>query len=255
MAGNVDKVRHAGGRQSIKLDEIEFVSAQVTHRQCYQVREGETLLSIAASLESMGHISMWKLLAKINGFQIKEDGAGKPVENLFAGQFIVLPTAEELNEFKLLEKLTSCSRNATGTTNGAAAGAVLNAFSCVLEPKQIAPEPPRALVALAQGIGGLTTVHKLSNFTRLVLNDLPQLENCFSITVEARWNGQWKPMASYECRHGQTTRHLYSKNGEIKSMELDLPPHVVKEMAREDFVRNWNSYVTRYMDDTAERRA
>jgi uncharacterized Zn-binding protein involved in type VI secretion len=255
MAGNVDKVRHAGGRQSIKLDEIEFVSAQVSHRQCYQVREGETLLSIAASLESMGHISMWKLLAKINGFQIKEDGAGKPVENLFAGQFIVLPTAEELNEFKLLEKLTSCSKNATGTTNGAAAGAVLNAFSCVLEPKQIAPEPPRALVALAQGIGGLTTVHKLSNFTRLVLNDLPQLENCFSITVEARWNGQWKPMASYECRHGQTTRHLYSKNGEIKSMELDLPPHVVKEMAREDFVRNWNSYVTRYMDDTAERRA
>ncbi len=255
MAGNIDKVRHAGERESIKLDEIEFASTQVTHRQCYQVRDGETLLSIAASLESMGHISMWKLLAKINGFQTKEDGAGKPVENLFAGQFIVLPTAEELNEFKLLEKLTSCSQTADATANGAAAGAVLNAFSCVLEPKQIAPAPPPALIALAQGVGGLSTVHRLSNFTRLVLNDLPQLENCFSITVEARWNGQWKPMASYECRHGQTTRHLYNKNGEVKSMELDLPPHVIKEMAREDFVRNWNSYVTRYMDDTAERRA
>lgn len=254
MAGNIDKVRHAGGRQSIKLDEIEFASTQVTHRQCYQVREGETLMSIAASLESMGHISMWKLLAKINGFQAREDGAGKPVENLFAGQFIVLPTAEELNEFKLLEKLTSCTQAAVVTANGAAAGAVLNAFSCVLEPKHIAPAPPPALIALTQGVGGLTTVHKLSNFTRLVLNDLPQLENCFSITVEARWNGQWKPMASYECRHGQTTRHLYNKSGEVKSMELDLPPHVIKEMAREDFVRNWNSYVTRFMDDTAERR-
>ncbi|HNB23765.1 MAG TPA: hypothetical protein PKZ32_15225, partial [Candidatus Melainabacteria bacterium] len=108
-----------------------------------------------------------------------------------------------------------------------------------------------ALIALAQGVGGLSTVQRLSNFTRLVFNDLPQLENCFSVTVEARWNGQWKPMASYECRHGQTTRHLYNKHGEIKSMELDLPPYVVKEMAKEDFLRNWNAYVSNFMGDVA----
>lgn len=246
MAGNLDRLRHAGDRRSIKLDEIEYASTQVSHRQCYQVREGESLMSIAASLESMGHISMWKLLAKINGFQIEEGGLGKPVENLHAGQFIVLPTTEELSEYKLLEKLTTTSKSASSNASVAE-----NAFSCVQHQKQIATPPPPALVALAQGVGGLTTVQKLSSYTRLVLNDLPQLENCFSITVEARWNGQWKPMAAYECRHGQTIRHLYNKNGEIKSMELDLPPYVVKEMAREDFVRNWNAYVNIFMGNAA----
>ncbi|MBX9950379.1 MAG: LysM peptidoglycan-binding domain-containing protein, partial [Candidatus Obscuribacterales bacterium] len=246
MAGNLDRLRHAGDRKSVNLDQIEFASTQVSHRQCYQVREGESLMSIAASLESMGHISMWKLLAKINGFQIEEGGLGKPVEKLHEGQFIVLPTTEELNEYKLLEKLTSTSKAAASS-----AGVAQNAFACVVQQRQIETPPPPALVALAQGVGGLTTVQKLSNFTRLVFNDLPQLENCFSITVEARWNGQWKPMASYECRHGQTTRHLYNKHGEIKSMELDLPPYVVKEMAREDFVRNWNAYVNCFMGNAA----
>lgn len=246
MSGNLDKVRHAGNRKSVDLDQIEYISTQVTHRQCYQVRQGETLMSIAASLESMGHISMWKLLAKINGFQVEVGGLGKSIENLFAGQFIVLPTTEELNEFKLMEKLGSCTNSASTGDNP-----VNNAFSCVMVQKQIENPPPPALVALAQGVGGLTTVHKLSSYTRLVLNDLPQLENCFSITVEARWNGQWKPMASYECRHGQTTRHLYNKHGEIKSMELDLPPYVVKEMAREDFIRNWNGYVNSFMGEEA----
>ena len=246
MAGNLDKLRHAGDRKSVNLDEIEYLSTQVSHRQCYQVREGESLMSIAASLESMGHISMWKLLAKINGFQIEEGDLGKPAEKLHAGQFIVLPTTEELNEYKLLEKLTSTSKAAVSKVSVAE-----NAFTCVQYQKQIETPPPPALVALAQGVGGLTTVQKLSNFTRLVFNDLPHLENCFSITVEARWNGQWKPMASYECRHGQTTRHLYNKHGEIKSMEFDLPPYVVKEMAREDFVRNWNAYVNSFMGDIA----
>lgn len=245
MAGNLDRLRHAGDRKSINLDEIEYASAQVSHRQCYQVREGESLMSIAASLESMGHISMWKLLAKINGFQIEEGGLGKPID-LHVGQFIVLPTTEELNEYKLLEKLTSTSKLAASN-----AGAVENAFICVQQQKQVPTPPPPALVALAQGVGGLTTVQKLSNYTRLVFNDLPQLENCFSITVEARWNGQWKPMAAYECRHGQTTRHLYNKNGEVKSMDLDLPPYVVKEMAREDFARNWNAYVNIFMGNVA----
>ncbi len=248
MAGNLDKVRHAGDRKSVNLDEIDYISTQVSHRQCYQVREGETLMSIAASLESMGHISMWKLLAKINGFQTEEGGLGKSLENLFAGQFIVLPTTDELNEYRLLEKLSSCT-NSTPVV----AFPATNAFSCVMEHKQIETPPPPALVAMAQGVGGLTTVHKLSSFTRLVLTDLPQLVNCFSITVEARWNGQWKPMASYECRHGQTTRHLYNKHGEIKSMELDLPPFVVKEMAREDFIRNWNGYVNNFMGEATER--
>jgi len=246
MAGNLDKLRHAGDRKSVNLDEIEYLSTQVSHRQCYQVREGESLMSIAASLESMGHISMWKLLAKINGFQIEEGDLGKPAEKLHAGQFIVLPTTEELNEYKLLEKLTSTSKAAVSNVSVAE-----NAFNCVQYQRQIETPPPPALVALAQGVGGLTTVQKLSNFTRLVFNDLPHLENCFSITVEARWNGQWKPMASYECRHGQTTRHLYNKHGEIKSMEVELPPFVVKEMAKEDFVRNWNAYVNSFMGDIA----
>jgi hypothetical protein len=248
MAGNLDKVRRAGNRKSVNLDEFEYASTQVSHRQCYQVREGETLMSIAASLESMGHISMWKLLAKINGFQIEEGGLGKSIENLFQGQFIVLPTTEELNEFKLMDKLSSCA-----SSPSIGEGAAKNAFFCVQEQKKIEIPPPPALVALVQGIGGLTTVHKLSSYTRLVLNDLPQLENCFSITVETRWNGQWKPMASYECRHGQTTRHLYNKQGEIRSMELDLPPYVVKEMAREDFIRNWNAYVNSFMGEAVER--
>lgn len=245
MAGNLDRLRHAGDRKSINLDEIEYASTQVSHRQCYQVREGESLMSIAASLESMGHISMWKLLAKINGFQFEEGGLGKAID-LHVGQFIVLPTTEELNEYKLLEKLTSTSKSAASN-----AGAIENAFICVQQQKQVPTPPPPALVALAQGVGGLTTVQKLSNYTRLVFNDLPQLENCFSITVEARWNGQWKPMAAYECRHGQTTRHLYNKNGEVKSMDLDLPPYVVKEMAREDFARNWNAYVNIFMGNVA----
>ncbi len=36
-------------------------------------------------------------------------------------------------------------------------------------------------------------------------------------------------------------------------MELDLPPYVVKEMAREDFIRNWNAYVNSFMGEAVER--
>ena len=36
-------------------------------------------------------------------------------------------------------------------------------------------------------------------------------------------------------------------------MELELPPYVIKEMAREDFIRNWNAYVNSFMGNSSER--
>lgn len=238
VSGNLDKLRYAGNRPSVKI-ELEPVqqpdSVQISHRQCYQVGADETLLSIAASLPSMGHISMWRLLAKINGYQLDEDSTGKPLTSLTAGQFIVLPTQEELNEFKLMEKLGTASFKAKGFSE-------LNSSQ---EAHTMAPPP--AMKMLEQGMGSKSTVHKLSSYTRLVLTDMAQSEDCFSVKIEARIDGDWMTLANYECNFGRTTRHLYNREGEVRSMDLDLPPFVVKEMAREDFVRNWNSYVNIFM--------
>lgn len=233
--GKVSKPNSQPVKEEVVEEEVQHNSVQISHRQCYQVGVDETLISIAASLPSMGHISMWRLLAKINGYQLDEDSTGKPLTSLSAGQFIVLPTQVELNEFKLMEKLDSASFKAGGYAQESK------------PPEARTITPPPAMKMLEQGMGSKSTVHKLSSYTRLVLTDLAQNEDCFSVKIEARIDGTWLTLANYECNFGRTTRHLYNRDGEIKSMDLDLPPFVVKEMAKEDFVRNWNSYVNIFM--------
>ncbi|HEY9784322.1 MAG TPA: hypothetical protein V6D17_02900, partial [Candidatus Obscuribacterales bacterium] len=66
----------------------------------YNVRLGDTLRSIAMKHPALGDVALWKLLAEKNKLPITIDEKGAPTAALRRGTQIVLPTADEIAEFK-----------------------------------------------------------------------------------------------------------------------------------------------------------
>jgi hypothetical protein len=52
----------------------------------------------------------------------------------------------------------------------------------------------------------------------------------------------WTTIAAYECDNGKIMRHIFSADGSRSSLEIDLPPEISFEMAKQDFCDNWNFY-------------
>ena len=68
----------------------------------------------------------------------------------------------------------------------------------------------------------------------------------FSTRLQTTIGGRWVTIACYEARLGQVLRHVYRPDGTRSSTEVDLPCHVVKEMAACDLGRNWDAYVAEF---------
>ena len=77
----------------------------------------------------------------------------------------------------------------------------------------------------------------------------------FSATLEMKVTEKWLRVACYEYRHGHGYRYSYYSNGEVKPFPMDLPLHVVLEMAREDFQRNWSAYCREFSKQNGFARA
>lgn len=74
-------------------------SAQPKH----VVRLGETLKSVAMKHPALQDVSLWKLLAELNGLSTQTDERGTPLAKLNRGQSIVLPSAAEIEAFRQRE--------------------------------------------------------------------------------------------------------------------------------------------------------
>jgi hypothetical protein len=85
-------------------------------------------------------------------------------------------------------------------------------------------------------------IEKLAANCRIVSADVPAEASIFSIKLQTQATGLWRTIASYDCRLDRATRHVYRPDGSRDYFDMDLPVSVVKEMAWEDFRRNWQVY-------------
>ncbi len=95
------------GRSTSPTDErrsnIEKILGKIkdaTDARSYAVRLGDTLRSVAMKHPEMRDVSLWKLLADKNGLPVEIDSKGAPLAILIRGSSIIIPTAEEIEEFR-----------------------------------------------------------------------------------------------------------------------------------------------------------
>jgi hypothetical protein len=69
-------------------------------RQTYIVRLGDTLKSVSMKHPSLSDLGLWVLLAQINHLSIEVDDRGQPVTRLVRGTRLLLPTSDEVEEFR-----------------------------------------------------------------------------------------------------------------------------------------------------------
>lgn len=67
----------------------------------YICRLGDTLKSIAIKHPALGDVSLWKLIAQVNNLSTDVDHKGVPVAAISRGATLLIPSAEEIDQFKL----------------------------------------------------------------------------------------------------------------------------------------------------------
>lgn len=74
------------------------------------VRLGETLKSVAMKHPALLDVTIWKLVAELNGLSIKTDDKGTPLAKLSRGQALILPSQAEVAAFKQRESAGTVGR-------------------------------------------------------------------------------------------------------------------------------------------------
>jgi hypothetical protein len=69
-------------------------------RATHIVRLGDTLKSIAIKHKDLGNVSLWVLLGQVNGLSTVTDEKGAPTVTLTRGMKLVIPTADEIAQFR-----------------------------------------------------------------------------------------------------------------------------------------------------------
>jgi LysM repeat protein len=107
--GNVEKLLGPVGSQKDESGRIK-----------YTVRLGDTLKSVAIKHPALQDVHLWKLLAETNGMSTDTDAKGTPVAQLKRGSVIVVPSPQEVEEYREKHKMQStvpkASFEAGGTT-------------------------------------------------------------------------------------------------------------------------------------------
>lgn len=219
LAVMIDRVRFAGGRDSVGLNEYPQSVGSLSQRTFHAVVAGDTIMSIARRHTLMGDTRFWKLIAKINGLTTRLDVFGNPCETLVPGQFLLMPDQKEIDAFARQEGITLA--------------------------------PDRKLDAKTVLTSELHVV-SYSDGCRVTEVDFNGVGGAFSVNLQARIDGQWKTIATYQFRNGQSVRTTYARTGVSSSMVINLPATVVREMAYEDFSRNWRNRIRLF--ETGERK-
>ncbi|MFN8550446.1 MAG: hypothetical protein U0103_03070 [Candidatus Obscuribacterales bacterium] len=237
MALVLYRLRFAGNRNSVNLDEVpaeEQESAQPSNRRHHKVRLGETLQSIAVNDELLKDVNMWVLICQINNLDTAVDVVGRPRVQLSRGDILLLPNQDEIEEFKLLKKLTEIAK---------LSGKELDI--------DLTRKPAPAKASPHCKIDRQMSIEKLWERCRMILTDNDDTSYSIKLqrdTLESRWT----TVAAYESKNGKTVRWTYKIDGARTCLEVGLPAAVSREMAIEDFQRNWRFYYNRYTAVTTD---
>ncbi|MBY0547283.1 MAG: hypothetical protein K2W95_08320 [Candidatus Obscuribacterales bacterium] len=92
----------------------------------------------------------------------------------------------------------------------------------------------------------LMSVQRANCICRVVTVENPEAKS-FSTRLQISNNAtDWSTVASYECSEKHAVRYLNKGNGTVDTFTLRLPPTVIRNMASQDLIRNWESYVSSY---------
>jgi hypothetical protein len=78
------------------------------------VRLGESLKSVAIKHPALQDVTLWKLLAELNGLPTQTDERGTPTAKLIRGQSIILPSQAEIEAFRQREAGTGSREKISG---------------------------------------------------------------------------------------------------------------------------------------------
>ncbi|MBC7997246.1 MAG: 50S ribosomal protein L11 methyltransferase [Leptolyngbya sp.] len=243
------------------------------NRSRYYVLAGDTLEKIAD--RSLGDPRFVGLLITINRPQVKMMGDGNArVPHIQPGQSIYLPTQEEMQVYRanFLQKPPTSEteqdvlkmpnevwvESATAFDEESPAPQILPFESDAtkvavqfLEDSAVVPAKPKETESntfeppdLEHSIGAL--VH-LSDCCRVQISESSTNQNEFNIRLEAKIMDSWRTIAAYYSREERIARVMYRIDGRRKQIDVQLPSSVVKEMAEEDFMHNWERHYRGYM--------
>lgn len=69
----------------------------------------------------------------------------------------------------------------------------------------------------------------------------------FAVQLEAKLEGEWKPVIRYDCSHDFSHIDRYNVRGEQEKEVLDLPYAESLTLADEDINLNWENYRDRFL--------
>ena len=213
LAVVIDRVRFAGGRESVGLKECPESVGSFSKRAFHAVEAGDTILSIATKRPELGDTRFWKLIAKVNGLTTRLDAFGIPCEALVPGQFLLMPDAREIEAFCQQEGIARGEKRAIEAKTVLTSELNIVSFSDSCRVSEIA-------------LGGEA--------------------HAFSINLQIKSGKEWKTIANYQFQGGKSVRTTYALSGVTSSMVINLPSDIVKEMAYEDFNRNWKTRIELY---------
>ena len=268
MAQILYRIRFAGNKQAIPMSALHAADLGYIARRNYIVRLGDTIRSVALRDPLMGDAGLWTLIARVNNLTSTVDPSGAPIVKLRRGQVIQLPNPHEIDQHKLLGRFASL----TGTSH------VISKISeSATEPTPQAREaqaqlpshrvvqPPVPLVHVERvqkptqeqqsiEVEARMLIQRLAENCRILSADAPSDAFSYSIKLQSEVDGRWTTIASYECGLNWAARYLYHRDGRREHLDLDLPVSVVREMAKEDFLRNWATYTQQYNQDDPTNR-
>jgi hypothetical protein len=91
-----------------------------------------------------------------------------------------------------------------------------------------------------------TLINKLNERCRVVTSESRGDMSWFWAELQISVNGQWKTAACYQYESGNAMMSSHYANGAVRPLRLNLPCGIVREMATEDFNRNWATYMTEF---------
>lgn len=246
------------------------------NRARYFVLAGDTLEKIAD--KSLGDARFVGLLVTINRPMVKMMGDGSSrVPYIQPGMSIYLPTQEELDVYRanfMSREMTQRDQfersdfDAVKLPKGVFAESATAFDEEAPSPRILfdAEEVTKAAVEeiLAYGEpeveekdntifepeelkGSIGAVVQLSDCCRVLINESTTSEDDFHIKLEALIMSSWITIAAYYSQDGRIARVMYRTDGRRKQIDMQLPPSVVKEMAEEDFMHNWERHYRGYM--------
>jgi hypothetical protein len=215
-----------------------------TARQCYVVRLGDTLKSVAMTHPFLKDVSLWRLLAQLNKLSTVIDRHGVPVARLSRGLKLDIPTAEEIKCFRhnlsdqpvipiaVSQPLSDTSRQ-DKRGNVPKDLSVASASSRTVFPRR------------NESLSTETTVVDLAEHCRYVKSSVGK--TCTDFRLEVEHGTRWLTIVSYQIFDDKAIRHEFRPDGSRKTLNIDLPLKAVHELAETDIASNWTQYSAAYL--------